>query len=57
MQRERHIVGLYSGGKAMMSQSVFLADSRRVEESRVGDEVCEEAEDVDEGEIDGCAAR
>ena len=38
-----------------MSRRIFLSYLCRVKERSVGDEVCDEAQDVDGGEIDGCS--
>lgn len=39
----------------MMSLGILFADLRRVDKRRVRDEVCEEADDVYGGEVNGCA--
>lgn len=55
MPCESEIVDLDRGCKAMVPQSVIPSNLRGEEERRVRREVCNEAQDVDGSEVDGCA--
>jgi len=56
VRRKGDIVELHRGRQPVVARRVLLADGGRVEEGDVGDEVGEEAEHVDDGEVDGRAA-
>lgn len=50
---KRQIIELDSWCKSLVPQRVFMADLRTVQEGDIGDEVCDEAEHVNEWEVDG----
>lgn len=56
MRREHQVIEAHRGRQSMVPQGVLPADARRVEEGGVGDEVGDEAEDVNNGEVDRRAA-